>query len=95
MKNLLKIGGKMLIFVWAFEQKGRIAYDNQDIFVGWQLPTKSTSQSGNSGQKTFNRYYHLFKAGELDALVNEIEGLEIVESGYDRDNWFVICRRLF
>jgi len=40
------------------------------------------------------RYYHLFKKGELDDLVNQIEIGKVVETGYDRDNWYVIAERI-
>lgn len=37
---------------------------------------------------SYERYYHLFKKGELDELVERAGGL-ILESGYDRDNWYI------
>jgi len=37
----------------------------------------------------YQRYYHLFKQGELDDLVNQIPGVQILESVYDHDNWFM------
>lgn len=41
-----------------------------------------------------NRYYHLFKQGELDDLFRQIEGVEIETTGYDRDNHYVIaCKK--
>lgn len=39
-------------------------------------------------EETYQRYYHLFKKGELDELVKEAGGT-ILESGYDRDNWYI------
>jgi len=41
-----------------------------------------------------NRYYHLFKKGELDDLVDQIKIGKVVETGYDRDNWYVIAERI-
>ena len=40
------------------------------------------------------RYYHLFKKGELDNLVEQIKIGKVVETGYDRDNWYVIAERI-
>lgn len=40
----------------------------------------------------FQRYYHLFKKGELDDLVVEAGG-KIIESDYDRDNYFIIFEK--
>lgn len=39
-------------------------------------------------ESAYQRYYHLFKKGELDELVKEAGGT-ILESGYDRDNWYI------
>ncbi len=49
----------------------------------------------NEGKKTlvYKRYYHMFKKGELEELVGEVEGVEIQESFYDNDNWCVILKR--
>lgn len=41
----------------------------------------------------FQRYYHLFEKGELENLCNEIEGLVVVESFYDKSNWCVVVER--
>ncbi|KAF1961067.1 uracil-5--methyltransferase TRM9 [Byssothecium circinans] len=42
--------------------------------------------------KTFLRYYHLYKKGELESDVKEAGG-EVVESGYEKDNWWAIVVR--
>jgi tRNA (uracil-5-)-methyltransferase TRM9 len=44
------------------------------------------------GDKTFYRYYHLYKKGELENDIN-LAGGSIVQAGYDRDNWWAICQR--
>lgn len=41
-------------------------------------------------EKTFQRYYHLYRKGELEEDVEAAGGL-VLESGYDRDNWWVIA----
>ncbi|KAF5094390.1 hypothetical protein D0Z03_002098 [Geotrichum reessii] len=38
------------------------------------------------------RYYHLYKKGELEADV-DIAGGKVVESGYSRDNWYSIITK--
>jgi tRNA (uracil-5-)-methyltransferase TRM9 len=38
------------------------------------------------------RYYHLYKKGELEADV-EVAGGRVVESGYSRDNWYSIITK--
>jgi tRNA (uracil-5-)-methyltransferase TRM9 len=42
--------------------------------------------------KTFLRYYHLYRKGELEQIIGEAGG-EVVEAGYDKDNWWAIVTR--
>jgi len=52
----------------------------------------------NPSQDTlvYKRYYHLFKQGELEALVNTLNSkgwsLSLEESFYERENWFVVVK---
>lgn len=39
--------------------------------------------------RTFLRYYHLYRKGELERDVEEAGG-QVVESGYEKDNWWAI-----
>jgi tRNA (uracil-5-)-methyltransferase TRM9 len=41
-------------------------------------------------ERTFQRYYHLYRKGELEEDVMAAGGL-VLESGYERDNWWVIA----
>ncbi|KAL1876916.1 hypothetical protein VTK73DRAFT_8993 [Phialemonium thermophilum] len=41
-------------------------------------------------ERTFQRYYHLYRQGELEEDVQAAGG-EILGSGYERDNWWVIA----
>jgi tRNA (uracil-5-)-methyltransferase TRM9 len=94
---ILKEGGRALIYVWALEQKNsRRGWDEgheQDILVPWVMKTgkKNPSEDG-SAEKTFQRYYHLYRSGELEEDIVGVGG-EIIESGYEKDNWWAICRR--
>jgi tRNA (uracil-5-)-methyltransferase TRM9 len=40
--------------------------------------------------KTFLRYYHLYKKGELEHDIEKAGG-QVVESGYEKDNWWAIA----
>lgn len=40
--------------------------------------------------RTFHRYYHLYRKGELEEDV-KASGGEVVEGGYEKDNWWVIA----
>ena len=39
---------------------------------------------------TYQRYYHLYRRGELEADVASAGGY-VIDSGYERDNWWAIC----
>lgn len=94
MARLLVPHGQLLVFVWAFDQgEGSplrrhdlrpISQDGQDVLVPWKTPSSPTPQM---------RYYHLFKAGELEELVRETGTLRVTESGYDRDNWYCVAEQ--
>lgn len=91
----LKEGGRALVYVWALEQKGsRRGWDEggeQDVMVPWVLKKKKEGEKGET-ETTFQRYYHLYRSGELEEDVRAIGG-EVVESGYEKDNWWAICQR--
>ena len=77
----------------------------QDVMVPWVLKQKKekkakqrrgTEEDGiagsqeESGDKTFLRYYHLYKKGELEQDIVEAGGV-VSESGYEKDNWWAIA----
>lgn len=41
------------------------------------------------GSLLFQRYCHVYKAGELEDLCSSCPGNKILESGWDKGNWFV------
>ncbi|XP_042905628.1 serine-rich adhesin for platelets [Parasteatoda tepidariorum] len=45
--RVLRIGGKVLITVWAMEQRHR-KFDSQDVLVPWHEPVKSSSEDRGS-----------------------------------------------
>ena len=87
--------GRALIFVWALEQKqsrrGWDENDEQDVMVPWVMKQKSTSDSPKQ-EKTLNRYYHLYREGELEHEIVEAGGM-VLESGYEKDNWWATAVR--
>ncbi|KAG2201821.1 hypothetical protein INT47_004378 [Mucor saturninus] len=99
--KIVKSGGKVLVFVWALEQtkfsKRNFEPGQQDVFVPWKLtPKKGLTPEVKEKEEdypVYNRYYHLFKKGELDDLFQQIEGVVIETSGYDRDNHYVIAHK--
>ena len=96
----LKPGGKALVYVWALEQessrRGWSEKDDQDVMVPWVMRAKKVKKGEEAEQqedKTFHRYYHLYKQGELEDNVREAGGV-VVESGYEKDNWWAIAERV-
>jgi hypothetical protein len=49
----------------------------------------------NEQKKTvvYNRYYHLFAAGELEELIHQLAGVKLRSSTYDASNWVVVFER--
>lgn len=89
-----KNASKALIYVWALEQKhsrrGWDEGDDQDVMVPWVM--KQGAVGEENSEKTFNRYYHLYCRGELERDIAAAGG-EVVESGYEKDNWWAIAIR--
>lgn len=77
LQRITKKGGKILVLVWAFEKDNNDRNTSQDIFIPWK-----DKQQNVLGM----RYYHLFRANELEQLVHENE----VTSFYERGNWGII-----
>ena len=81
-------GAKALIYVWALEQKhsrrGWDEGDDQDVMVPWVM------KQGPEPGKTFSRYYHLYRQGELEHDIVEAGGV-VLEAGYEKDNWWAVA----
>ena len=106
--TLLRPDGKALIYVWALEQessrRGWSEGDDQDVMVPWVMKgskkLKTTDRKAQNDQvtdqgaedRTFHRYYHLYRRGELEADMEAVDG-EVIEAGYEKDNWWAIARR--
>jgi ubiquinone/menaquinone biosynthesis C-methylase UbiE len=88
--RILKINGKALIYVWAFEQPKFENEQKQDVMVKWNLIKK---YSNDRESIVYNRYYHLFIKNELEELINEIPDLIVIESGNQCNNWYCIVQK--
>ncbi|RMY63582.1 hypothetical protein D0863_10440, partial [Hortaea werneckii] len=58
--------------------------------VSSSQPTGQSEGAAEGGDKTFHRYYHLYRQGELEEDVRAAGG-EVVEGGYEKDNWWAIA----
>ena len=105
--RIVKKGGKILVYVWAMEQKQK-KFTEQDNFVPWHLQNKyenetkvETLENGPSIMKdqkidctVYQRYYHVFYKGELEDIINKtgVE-VEILKSYFDHANWCCIIKK--
>lgn len=97
----LKPGGQALVYVWALEQEGSrrgwSEKDDQDVMVPWVMKGSKKVKADQPAtapteDRTFHRYYHLYRQGELESDL-EAAGSKVVESGYEKDNWWAIAER--
>ncbi|KAI0205502.1 S-adenosyl-L-methionine-dependent methyltransferase [Astrocystis sublimbata] len=94
-------GGQVLVYVWALEQsssrRGWDVNSDQDQLVPWVIKANQNKtdkgsgggQGGEQGDATYERFYHLYREGELEEDMRAAGG-KVIESGYERDNWWVI-----
>ncbi|KAF4141710.1 Methyltransferase domain [Phytophthora infestans] len=91
--RMVRIGGEVLIVAWAFEQdeRSKRRFEKQDVMVEWKLQQKyakeeekEDSASGSHGKVdrekrwvVYERYCHVYRSGELEALVAQVHGLEL------------------
>lgn len=97
--RVLKRGGRGLIVVWALEKdtsgrktKSNRGYEKADVMVQWQLQKK---YSNGEEEPVYQRYYHMFQGGELEWLLRSFGEIEITQSWYERENWFVEIEKRF
>lgn len=87
------------------EGVGKRKFKEQDVFVPWHLHFKYESDLENIDHEgceidlakksvVYQRYYHVFKEGELETLVQQHPGLRVVNSYYDKENWCVQIQRI-
>ena len=105
--RVIKKNGKVLIYVWAMEQKEK-KFKEQDNFVPWHLQNKyeneskvETMENGpnitedkNINCKVYQRFYHVFYKGELEDIINKTgDNVEIIKSYFDHANWCCIVQK--
>ncbi|KAI5180146.1 hypothetical protein NEOKW01_0475 [Nematocida sp. AWRm80] len=101
MTSLLKPGGYLMLYVWSESPEskstkfiGLSSVNNHEIQKEFPNPTSNDVFVGWKSQNTLNRYYHLFKQGELEDLITDLP-LTVLDSQKDHGNYFIICQKLF
>lgn len=73
------------------------SFKQQDMFVPWtdKRNKSQPNEKATVGGKQELRYYHLFRKGELEELIERIPTLRIQKSYYDNGNWAVQVQKTF
>ncbi|TLD34182.1 hypothetical protein PspLS_01500 [Pyricularia sp. CBS 133598] len=61
--------------------------------VDGQDGENATPPTAGKPDQTFQRYYHLYREGELEEDIVAAQG-RVLSSGYDRDNWWAVASRV-
>jgi hypothetical protein len=61
-----------------------------------QQPRGVRHAKADTGKRwvVYQRYCHVYKRGELEALVAQVPGLEVLETHYSRSNWCIHVARV-
>lgn len=76
---------------------GGPSIESRQSLDSWPHSNSTTSLDSPSvgGSSTHHRYYHVFREGELDALINHhVSNLHIVSSYYERASWCVVAEKV-
>ncbi|KAH3745566.1 tRNA methyltransferase [Pelomyxa schiedti] len=94
--RILRVTGKILISVWAHEQPQFKELPTQEAMITWKLTDSAPKKKGALPRtiKEFQRYYHLFKSGELASLLSQVPQLHVDTCEYDHDNWYAIATKV-
>jgi ubiquinone/menaquinone biosynthesis C-methylase UbiE len=85
--RVLKVGGKVLITVWSMEQESdsNFSFNSSDTMVPWKCRTDGI---------TYQRYYHIYKKGELEEEISRLCPLfKVVDLVWELGNWVVVLEK--
>ena len=74
----------------------RLGNGNQDQgHVAYSEESDSETEAETGGSLTHHRYYHVFREGEIDHIIEKyVENLHIISSYYDHANWCIIAEKV-
>jgi transposase len=58
------------------------------------LHKTAAAAGGSTHQVTYQRFCHVYREGELENLLGRVPHCRLIESGYDRSNWFICFEKL-
>jgi alkylated DNA repair dioxygenase AlkB/SAM-dependent methyltransferase len=65
---------------------------NQSTAQAYSKAFQNAEYDDTKGLVVFKRYCHLYRQGEMEELVSQVENVELLESGFESGNHFVILR---
>ena len=67
--------------------------NQEDNAFSEESDSEDSAETG--GSLTHHRYYHVFKEGEMDHMIEKyVENLHIISSYYDHANWCIIAEKV-
>ena len=90
--RVLRPGGLLLVSAWALEQERFHSVIEEHTRKGDAAPVDVTVPWRRSDGRVFSRFYHLFRAVELENLVSRA-GLAVERMWREGDNHVVVARR--
>ncbi|XP_066592111.1 uncharacterized protein fid [Prorops nasuta] len=71
------------------------AASNDTLMMSGSSSQESLPSDRGGGAITYHQYYHVFKEGELDQLINKyVENLHIISSYYDHASWCIVAEKV-
>jgi len=86
MYRILKNNGTGLITTWAMEQgdRSKFKFTKTDEIVLWKSPNNIT----------YNRYYHIYRKGELKEEINRLEPrFDVIDEYWEKGNWVITIQK--
>ena len=65
---------------------------NQSTAQAYSKAFQNVEYDDTKGLVVFKRYCHLYRQGEMEELVSQVGNVELLESGFESGNHFVILR---
>ena len=77
----------------SFEEELMRSFNNDEKDKDSASDSEDSAEAG--GSLTHHRYYHVFREGEIDHLIEKyVENLHIISSYYDHSNWCVVAEKV-
>lgn len=80
----------------SLENNSERPKDSKSLNQSFSDTSQESLPSDNmGGEIIFHRYYHVFREGELDQLIEKyVENLHIISSYYDHSSWCVVAEKV-